>query len=678
MVNRLAGELSPYLRQHAHNPVDWYPWGAEALREARTTRRAILLSIGYSACHWCHVMEQESFDDPVIAAQMNAAFVNIKVDREERPDLDKIYQTAVQLMTRRRGGWPLTVFLTPDLKPFYGGTYFPPEDRHGTPGFASVLHSVAQAFTDRGDEVSSMADDVVDALHALEAEASPSEVAIDRDVSIRAAQALGRRFDSRYGGFGDAPKFPNTMSLDVMLRAYVRSGDEHWLSSVKQSMDAMIDGGIHDQIGGGFHRYATDARWRVPHFEKMLYDNALIARLLIDLWRLTREPRYRETCLSLLRYVEREMSATDGGFFATQDADSEGREGAFFVWTPKALEEALGARDGAFAARYYGVDEAGNFEGATTVLHRTQSIERVAEELDTSPSNARTYLDTLRQKLFDVRELRVKPFRDEKIVTSWNGLMAGAFAEAGAAFADPRLVQRAVRALEFVRDGLYGDGHLNRVSKDGVHQGRGFLSDYADVANAALDVYEASFDASWAAFAQELVDVALEKFWEPDSGSLFFAEAADDLVVRSEDHIDGEVPSSTSSMLRALLRLDAWLGQSRYVAVAERVLQRRSPAALRDPAGHGHLVAVVDRWVHGATHVMLVDGKGGPATDWARVVRATYVPNRMLVLIDGAHNGAANVLGEVPTRAGVYICRDHACAPPVDDAEALTKLLAPR
>ncbi|MEM7137191.1 MAG: thioredoxin domain-containing protein [Myxococcota bacterium] len=670
-ANRLCEELSPYLQQHAHNPVDWYPWGDEALSRARDENRPILLSIGYSACHWCHVMERESFDDPDIAAQMNAAFVNIKVDREERPDLDKVYQDAVQLMTRRSGGWPLTVFLTPSLEPFYGGTYFPPEDRHGLPGFSSVIENVARAYREQGAEVARIAGDVIEALTTLDPDRPGAKV--DERFVVASARKLAIRFDDRYGGFGDAPKFPNTLGLDVMLRAFWQGGDDAWLSRVQQAVDAMIDGGIHDQLGGGFHRYATDARWHVPHFEKMLYDNALIARTLVDLWRVTKDERYKRVCGSLLGYVEREMSAPEGGFYATQDADSEGREGAFFVWTPREFEAALGPDDAAVAGRYFGVDDAGNFEGGTSVLRRTRDVAALAKDRGTDRESTVEWLDAVCQKLLKFRNLRPRPFRDEKIIASWNGLMAGAFAEAGGAFGEARWLQRAERALSFVRDELWCDGFLRRVSKGGVHRGRAFLVDYADVANAALDLYEASFNASWVSFARTLMDAALGEFWDDAQAALYFAPASRDLVFRKEDNFDGEVPSASSSMLRALLRLDAWGADGPYRSVADRVLRRRASAVAENPAAYGQWIGVLDEWTRGPTHILVVeDDDAGSRGPLANTVRRSFVPNRMLTCTAGS---LQQVLGEVPASPGAYICRNRTCTPPITDPELLQKAL---
>jgi hypothetical protein len=676
MANRLAKELSPYLRQHAHNPVDWYPWGEEALTRAEREQKPILLSIGYSACHWCHVMERESFDDPGIAALMNEHFVSIKVDREERPDLDKVYQTAVQLMTRRSGGWPLTVFLTPDRRPFFGGTYFPPVDRHGMPGFTKVLRSVAHSYAEDRRELDAMAEQVLEALGELDASESGRE--LGQDVAIEAARKLGLRFDERHGGFGVAPKFPNTFSLDIMLRAYRRSMDPQWLERARKTADAMIDGGIHDQLGGGFHRYATDERWLVPHFEKMLYDNALIGRLLVDLWRVTREPRYRQTCAALLSYVEREMSSPEGGFFSSQDADSEGREGAFFVWTPEQLQAVLSPEQAELAQRYWGVDEVGNFEGGTTVLHVTRPLSALAQTLGLQQSEAQSALEEARQRLFEARQSRPKPFRDEKIITSWNAMMISAFCEAGAAFAEPAWRNRAKQGLRFLKDRMWDGDVLFRIYKDGSRGGRGFLVDYAELANAAMDFYEASFETEYLDWAAALLDSALSRFWDANSATLYFNEQGEDLIVRSQDHVDNAVPSGTSSMLRALLRLQAFVAKPRYAEVSEQVLEQRAGSALDNPFAHGALVGVVDAWLRGSCQIVLSSGKDAAPGQWdwaAELVRSTFVLDRALIDLRPELSGAEAALGSGDRPPGVYVCRDRTCSPPVSDPEALRGLL---
>jgi hypothetical protein len=679
--NRLAREVSPYLRQHAHNPVDWYPWGEEALARAREEDKPILLSIGYSACHWCHVMERESFDDEDTAALMNERFVSIKVDREERPDLDQIYQLVVQLM-RRSGGWPLTVFLTPSLRPFFGGTYFPPVPRFGMPDFRTVLRSVAEAYRERRDEVDRSADELTDAIaQVTSARAEPVDP--PARVAERAAARLADRFDEHHGGFGTRPKFPNTMLLEVMLRAAHR-GDEASLARVRRALDGMRAGGVYDQLGGGFHRYSTDERWLVPHFEKMLYDNALLAKLYVDAWRATGEARWADTVRETLGYVEREMRAPEGLFYSTQDADSEGVEGKFFVWTPAQLEEVLGPEDAAVAAAHYGVTDEGNFEDTgATVLHENRSVEAVARQLGRDPEETAEALARARRRLFEAREARVKPFRDEKIIATWNGLMIQAFAEAGAALDEPAWREVAASALDALRRTLWSEERLLRIAKDGEARIDAFLEDYADVANAALAVHRATLDPDARAFARELVDAALERFWDPDEGGFFFADRdASDLIVRTKDAYDAAVPSGTSSIARALLGLHALTGEARYLERAERTLRAFCAPAMEHPMGFGNMVCALDAYVHGPTEVVVVAREGDPGVEpLLRAVHATYVPDLAVARVEPG-SAAGPGIGEAVRReakegrATAYVCRGRTCSPPVTAPEELRAALA--
>ncbi|HJL19043.1 MAG TPA: thioredoxin domain-containing protein [Sandaracinaceae bacterium LLY-WYZ-13_1] len=680
MPNRLADELSPYLQQHAHNPVDWYPWGPEALARARAEDKPILLSIGYSACHWCHVMERESFDDEATAALMNERFVSVKVDREERPDLDQIYQLVVQLM-RRSGGWPLTVFLTPSRQPFFGGTYFPPTPRYGMPDFRTVLRSVHDAFRERRDEVERSAAQITAAIEEVTAaRAEPADP--PKDVAVRCASKLAARFDEDHGGFGDRPKFPNTMLLDVMLRAW-RRGDEASLARVEKALAAMREGGIHDQLGGGFHRYGTDARWLVPHFEKMLYDNALLARLYLDGWRATGEARWAETVGETLRYVLREMRDESGLFYSTQDADSEGEEGKFFVWTPAELEARLGPDDAAVAAKRFGVTPEGNFEGTgATVLHLNRSVDAVARALDRDVADVEAALARARRTLFEARETRPRPFRDEKILATWNGLMIRAFAEAGAALGEPGWVAVATEALDALRRVLFVDGSLRRVAKDGEARIDAFLEDWADVANAALAVHRATLDPKALAFARELVDGALERFWDETEGGFFFAHRrADDLIVRAKDAHDAAVPSGTSSMAHALLLVHALTGEAPYLERAEQTLRRLCRPALEHPLGFGSLVCALDLLVHGATEVVVVAEADDPdAEALLDAAHRAYVPDLVLARV-GPGSAAGPGVGEAVAReqkdgrATAYVCEGRACGPPVTSPEALREAL---
>ncbi|HET9713335.1 MAG TPA: thioredoxin domain-containing protein, partial [Pyrinomonadaceae bacterium] len=475
MPNQLIHETSPYLLQHADNPVDWYPWSEEAFEKARAENKPVLLSIGYSACHWCHVMAHESFENEEIAKLMNENFVNIKVDREERPDLDQIYMNAVQMMTHH-GGWPMTVFLTPDGVPFYGGTYFPPQDRYNMPGFPRVLIGVAEAYRDRQDDIRETGTSLVNELRRL-SETSASDQPIEKELLDAAYAGMVRNYDSVNGGFGGAPKFPPAMTLEFLLRTYARTGNHDALEIVTHTVRKMANGGIYDQLGGGFHRYSTDSRWLVPHFEKMLYDNALLSRLYLHYFQVSQDPLAKETVEGILDYVLREMTDPAGGFYSTQDADSEGHEGKFFVWDINEIREVLGERDAALFSGYYNITESGNFEGKN-IPNVTYSVEVIAEEHGVSVSELQESLKESRRKLFELRETRIKPGRDEKILTAWNGLMMASFAEAGVILNRPDYTDAARRNAEFMIFNLLKDGALLRTWKDGVAKFNAYLEDY--------------------------------------------------------------------------------------------------------------------------------------------------------------------------------------------------------
>jgi uncharacterized protein YyaL (SSP411 family) len=680
MTNRLAREASPYLQQHAHNPVDWFPWGPEALGRAKAENKPILLSIGYSACHWCHVMERESFENADIARVMNEWFVNVKVDREERPDLDQIYQLVVQLMGRS-GGWPLTVFLTPDQKPFFGGTYFPPADRYGMPGFPKVLQAVWEAFQARREEVDAQSAELTKAI--VEAAAGEARGAGGPTASLLgvAKDRLVQRFDDENGGFGHRPKFPNTMGLDVLLRAGERG-------RVIRALDAMRAGGVFDQLAGGFHRYSTDARWLVPHFEKMLYDNALLLRLYVDGWRATGDERYAQTAREVGRYVVREMQSPDGGFYSTQDADSEGEEGKHFVWTPREVDEACGADEEAarVAKRVWGVTETGNFEESGATVLSVVEAPRDAHEA--------AALERARRAMLEARERRPKPFRDEKVLASWNGLMIGAMADAGAALGDDVLRAAAEAAMGFVERVLVrresdgggpGGARVLRLAKDGVVQGAGFLDDHAYLADAALDLYEATGAPRWVTLARELADATLAHFSDPETGSFFFvADDGEEILVRARDPYDHAVPSGQSIACRALLRLGA-LVDPKYAELATRAVEKLAAGAAQNPLGMGSMVALADRLVHGTTDVVLVGPRRSEATRaLAREVFRASLPDRVVAWLDPAEAGsldACRALAEdKPASAtpAAYVCRGRTCSLPLHDPAALAAELRQR
>ena len=663
-MNRLAKEASPYLVQHGNNPVDWFPWGEEALARARTEDKPILLSIGYSACHWCHVMERESFEDLATAKLMNELYVSIKVDREERPDLDQIYQLVVQIMGRS-GGWPLTVFLTPDQKPFFGGTYYPPVPRHGMPAFSQVLAAVADAYKQKRDDVVAQAGELAQAIATATTVDVKAGFSMGPHVLERAAFTLGRRFDDTNGGFGTRPKFPNTMPLEALLRRGALDGDAGSLARVVLALDGMRAGGVYDQLGGGFHRYSTDETWLVPHFEKMLYDNALLLRLYTDAWRATKEPRFAATAREIAAYVAREMTAPDGGFYATQDADSEGEEGKFFVWTPADIDGLLSAEEYTAARAAFGITDEGNFEeSGATVL----SLVNGAAEVET-PALARA-----KAKMLAAREKRIKPFRDEKILASWNGLMIRALADAGAAFGDAAMVEAAARALAFVKSALVKDGRIVRLVKDGITRGPGFLDDYACVAAAALEVYEATGDASHVALARELADAILAHFWDDAAAELYFTpDDGEALIHRAKDPWDHAVPSGTAIALEVLARLGVMVDE-RYAKLAERGIERLAAAAMENPFGMAQTLLNVDRIVRGTTDVVLVGPPGDPHTRaLARAAFEAYLPNRVVAWAEGAPLLSADK--PVKDAPVAYVCRGRTCSPAVATAGELRGLL---
>ncbi|WP_438028840.1 thioredoxin domain-containing protein [Sorangium sp. So ce233] len=714
-TNRLASESSPYLLQHAHNPVEWYPWGAEALDLARREDRPILLSIGYAACHWCHVMERESFEDEAIARRMNELFVNIKVDREERPDLDHIYQLVVQLMGRS-GGWPLTVFLTPDQRPFFAGTYFPPKDKFGMPGFPKVLDAVADAYRNRRDEVELQAQEITQAIERTQrvpgrgaGPASAAEPA-SSDLLRRASRQLLARFDNRHGGIGTRPKFPNTMSLDVLLRRGALEGDRVAAESVELALDRMRDGGIWDHLRGGFHRYSTDERWLVPHFEKMLYDNALLLRLYVDGFRVFKKPIYAETARELVGYLFAEMRDPEGGFYASQDADSEGSEGKFFVWTLDDLRAAVGEDQLAYdvARLVFGITEEGNFEHTgATVLSQHRTVAQAAAVLDAGAGGgAGTHLERCREalarartRMLAAREGRPRPARDDKVLASWNGLLIGALADAGRALDEPAWVDAAARAFALFERKLLRGGRVGRYLKDGAPGGAraerggagaaatdvrpGFLDDQAYLGNAALDLYEATSDPRYVGVARAIADAMIAHHWDEAARGFFFTpDDGDALIARTQDIYDQAAPSAVSMAAQLCLRL-AEIADERYLSPAERQIEALAPAALENPFGLGQTVCVLDRLARGSVTVVVVGEAGSAAAgDLAREAFKAYLPNRAVVVVDPARPESAAAVKVVaegkPARPGeavAYVCRGRACSAPVTEPAELRALL---
>ena len=681
MPNRLIDETSPYLLQHAHNPVDWYPWGPEALERAAAEDKPILLSVGYSACHWCHVMERESFEDPETAGQMNESFVCIKVDREERPDIDSIYMSAVQALSGR-GGWPMTVFLTPEGKPYYGGTYFPPEDRQGMPGFPRVLQSMADAYKENRGEVVRATDQILERIRQVTATARSLEP-LTADVMRTAFRGIAGQFDDVHGGVGQAPKFPQPMTYEFLLRHHLRTQDSDALEIVELTLDRMAYGGIYDQAGGGFHRYSTDPVWLVPHFEKMLYDNALLATLYLHAYQVTGKELYRHVVEETLEYVRREMTDPSGGFYSAQDADSEGVEGKFFVWRPEEIVEVLGAQEGDIVCRYYGVTPEGNFEGGS-ILNVPSDPADFAAGAGMAPTELHALLARSRSKLLAARGRRVRPGTDDKILTAWNALMMRAFAEAAAVLGRTDYRDIANKNAKFVLDTLQRDGRLLRTSKDGKAKLNGYLEDYAYLIDALIALHEVTFDARWLREAIALGKAMVDLFWDEASGG-FYDTGRDHeaLIVRPRDISDNAVPSGSSMATGVLLRLAIITGDSAYERVAAAGLRSARELMTRFPAGAGQWLCALDSYLTPTREVAII---GDPDEQATQVLHAEvfrhYIPNR--VLLGGALPGSGG-LEELPLmqgremidgRATAYVCENYVCKLPVTEPQALASQLA--
>ncbi|MGH8355173.1 MAG: thioredoxin domain-containing protein, partial [Pseudomonas sp.] len=617
MSNRLANETSPYLRQHAQNPVDWYPWGEEAFRRARDEDRPIHLSVGYAACHWCHVMAHESFEDPDLARLLNERFINIKVDRQERPDLDDIYQKVVQMLGQG-GGWPLTVFLTPQREPFFGGTYFPPQEGYGRPGFAQLLLGLSEAWRNNRAALRQNVEQILQGYRVMAALQLQGETAPEQDQPAAAARLFAKNTDRVHGGLGQAPKFPNPACHDLVLRLHQRLGEPDLLSSLELTLERMAAGGLYDHLGGGFARYCVDERWAVPHFEKMLYDNGQLVKLYADAYRATGKPAWRRVFEETIDYIRRDMTHPEGGFYASEDADSEGEEGKFYVWTPAQVQAVLGAADAALACRAYGVSAAGNFEHGSTVLYRATTLDAVEE----------AQLAGLRDKLLAARAQRIRPGRDENILTGWNALMIQGLCAAYQATGSVPHLDAARRAADFLQDHLATpEGGLYRAWREGTAKVPGFLEDYAFLANALLDLYECDFDPRHLARATRLVELILEKFWE--DGLYFTPSDGEPLVHRPRAPHDNAWPSGTSTSVFAFLRLFELTGRELYRERAEQVFAMYRAAAAQNPFGFAHLLAAQDFAQRGPLSVVIA-GERAAASALLASLHRRYLPARVL------------------------------------------------
>jgi uncharacterized protein YyaL (SSP411 family) len=691
-TNRLGGSTSPYLLQHAHNPVNWYPFGEEALSRARAEEKPVFLSIGYAACHWCHVMERESFENPAVAARLNRDFVCIKVDREERPDLDEIYMAAVVAMTGA-GGWPMNLFLTPDLQPFYGGTYYPPEDYYGRPGFGRVLELVVEAWTGRRDAVLSGAAEL--AAHVRERLGSGplpgvAPQALDFSLIDGAVRALERSYDPADGGWGSAPKFPSSGSIELLLRHARRTGDARALGWAVHTLDHMARGGLYDQLGGGFHRYSTDDQWLVPHFEKMLYDNAQLATAYLEATQATGSPLFRRVAAETLDYVLRDLCGPKGEFFSSEDADSEGQEGRFYLWTEA---EVLGVDDGPLFARAYGVEGGGNFSShepyhaGQNILHLPKPLETVAAELGVAAHELETTLAAVRARLLSLRATRVRPGLDDKAVAAWNGLMVSACCRGAQVLDAPQHADAAVRAGHFLMEHMFLDGVLLRSWRAGRGAGPGYLDDYACVANAFVDLYETTFDPAWLRDAEGFMELLLAEFGDPDGPLLFHTSTRHTgIIARSRPVQDGAEPSGNSMAARTLLRLSRHLGRSDWRDRAVAILSSQAGLLATAPQALLKMLHAVDLALADPVELVLAPGddvrEAEPA--FLRVIHECFLPHRSLARTIGPDGRPANLpltrgRGPVGKATAVYLCRGNVCGAPFTNpaelAEKLGKML---
>jgi uncharacterized protein YyaL (SSP411 family) len=680
MSNRLISETSPYLLQHAQNPVDWFPWGEDAFERARQEDKPVFLSVGYSACHWCHVMERESFENPGTAELMNRHFISVKVDREERPDVDAVYMDAVQAMTQH-GGWPMSVFLTPDAVPFYGGTYFPDKPRYGMPSFDDVLQQIADLWRTRREEVLEAGAGLRRSLERQSSGGVLVPEGLDAEVLDVAMRGMTRAFDWSNGGWGGAPKFPQPALAEFLLRRYTVTREDRLLDMATRTLDGMMRGGIHDQIGGGFHRYATDDIWLVPHFEKMLYDNAQLARLYLHGWQVTGNTDYRDVVTRTLDYVAREMLDLSGGFYSAQDADSEGVEGRFFVWTTDQIREAVRAAsdltdgDADMFIQAFGVSENGNFEGAN-ILFVAHTASEIAAESGLPVIEIETRLERVRQALFAVRERRVRPGLDDKVLAGWNGLMLAAFAEAARVLGRDDYLSIADRNAQFTVSELRtSEGRMRRTWKNGQARLNGYLEDYAFCADGLLELYQTTFDPRWFEAAHGLADSALEHFADADGG---FYDTSDDheaLLIRPRGLQDGAVPSGGAIAAEVLTRLALFTGEGRYADAGRHALVRAQRTAAHAPLGFARWLAALDFALAPPQEVALV---GTDVGGLLAVVRAQYRPNVIVAATSGSGGTGIALLDQredIDGKAAAYVCRQSVCERPVTDPDELADLL---
>ncbi len=677
-ANRLINDTSPYLQQHAHNPVDWYPWGEEAFAKARRENKPILLSIGYAACHWCHVMEKESFENEEIAALMNKLYVNIKVDREERPDVDQLYMRYVQLMTGS-GGWPMTVFLTPELKPFYGGTYFPPEDRYGRPGFKRLLQVIADYYHNRKDDLNKNLQKIEQAVQASFREAKGEKLP-DKAVFDQACARLTEMYEPQYGGLGKAPKFPAVQAFYLFLRKYKNDGEQRYLDMVTHSLKNMGRGGIYDQLAGGFARYSTDDAWLVPHFEKMLYDNAQLAPLYLDAYLLTKDEFYLQIVKETLTFVTREMTDPEGGFYNSFDADSEGEEGKFYMWDKKEILDALGSEKGKIFCAYYGVTEQGNFEGKN-ILHISTTLSALSRRYETDEEKLRQILTKSKEKLFAIRQKRSHPSLDDKVLLSWNALMLSAYSRAYEVLRNKEYETIIRRNIAFIQKNMAEDNHLLHTYKEGIAKQTAFLDDYAYLIQALLDAYEALFEPNWLEWADDLAKRVNSTFWDDENGGYFYTSAEEKLLHRMKDDADQSIPSATGIMLMNMLRLYSVTENDAYINLTERVFKKFEPVLLKNPYGYASYLNALDFYLNKPQEILLVEGRQTGLQPMFGVIFGNFIPNKVVLVSDLASSNKMIRSSVFQGRKRVndsttaYVCHNFVCSLPIINVDALSLLV---
>jgi len=680
-TNHLITETSPYLLQHAHNPVEWYPWGPQALEKARQENKPILLSIGYSACHWCHVMAHESFEDLTTAAAMNKLFVNIKVDREERPDLDKIYQTAHSLLTQRTGGWPLTMFLTPDEQiPFFGGTYFPDQPRHGMPAFTDLCQRVSDFYQERREELDKQNRSLIDFMSSMNqpdpaGDSSDKFNAMPLDV---ARQQLEQQFDAKHGGFGAAPKFPHPTSIERLLRHWAgtrKDGapDEQALHMALFTLDRMALGGMYDQIGGGFCRYSVDERWMIPHFEKMLYDNGPLLSLYSEAWAITGNPLYQRIVEQTAGWVIREMQSPEGGYYSSLDADSEGEEGKFYVWTPDELQRVLSEEEYPVVAARFGFDRDANFEGHWHA-HVYTSIDALSKRFGRSETDIEVHIESARSKLFNTREQRIHPGRDDKVLVSWNALMIKGMAQAARHFSASRCEKSAERALHFIHTQMWSDGRLYATYKDGRAHLAAYLDDYVFLIDAILELLQVRWNSDDLTFALQLADTVLEHFADPAGGFYFTADDHENLIQRPKPLNDDALPAGNAIAAKVFSRLGHLLGETRFLDAAERTLKAAWNPIQQSPYGHTGLLLALEEMLHPVENVVIRAGE--QLSEWQNAMARDYAPRRLVFAIpDSIDDLPAQLQQRTSQQGGVaYVCQGMSCLPPVLSVQELEQL----